>query len=73
MKCFDAGHLCRSKLNDLQVVIKFGSYFALLDVASKRYRQSLTLQPLVLDRSNCVLLNLINYRGAKCMEVPNST
>jgi hypothetical protein len=73
MKCFDAGHLCRYELNDLHVVIKIGSYFALLDGASKRYCQSLTLQPLVLDRSNYVLLNLINYRGAKCMEVPNNT
>jgi hypothetical protein len=34
---------------------------------SKRHCRSYTLQPLVLDRSNCVLLNLINYIGTKCM------
>jgi hypothetical protein len=59
--------ICRSEHNDLHVVIEVGSYFALLDGESKRYCRSYTLQPLVLERSNCVLLNLINDVGAKCM------
>jgi hypothetical protein len=59
--------ICRSTNNSLEVFIKVGSYFALLDGEPKHYYQRKQLPLFVVDRDKCVLLNLIDYIGAKCI------
>jgi hypothetical protein len=51
----------RSHDNNLEVIIKVGSYFALSNGEPKHYCQRTTLTLFVVDRHKCVLLNLIDY------------
>jgi hypothetical protein len=59
--------ICRSTNNILEVFIKCDSYFTLSDEEPKRYYQKRHLPSFVVERDKCVLLNLMDYIGAKCI------
>jgi hypothetical protein len=59
--------ICRSTNNTLEVYFKVGSYFTLPDGETKRYYQRRHLPSFVVDRDKCVLLNLVDDIGAKCI------
>jgi hypothetical protein len=59
--------ICRSTNNTLEVIVKVGSYFVVLDGEPKHCYQRMHLPSFVVDRDKCVLVNLIDYIGTKCI------
>lgn len=55
---------CRETHNDLKVVVKVGSYFALPDGGLKRYCHRQTLPSFTVDHHHFSLLELVNHIAA---------
>ena len=59
--------ICRATNNNLELVVKIGSYFAFPDGEPQKYIKRQTLPPLTIDSHAFGMLQLVDYIGSMCI------